>query len=64
MAGGGGFGHPHERPAEQVAEDVRNGIVSVSSARSRYGVALDADGGVDEAATAALRQPGTDATPA
>ena len=56
MAGGGGFGHPHERPAEQVAEDVRNGIVSVSSARSRYGVALDADGGVDEAATATLRR--------
>ena len=63
MAGGGGFGHPHDRPAEQVAEDVRNGIVSVASARSRYGVALDADGGVDEAATAALRRPGTDATP-
>jgi len=56
MAGGGGFGHPHDRPAEQVAEDVRNGIVSVSSARSRYGVALDADGGVDEAATAVLRR--------
>ena len=56
MAGGGGFGHPHERPAEQVAEDVRNGIVSVASARSRYGVALDADGSVDEAATAALRR--------
>ena len=56
MAGGGGFGHPHDRPAEQVAEDVRNGIVSVSSARTRYGVALNADGCVDEAATAALRR--------
>ena len=62
MAGGGGFGHPHDRPAEQVAEDVRNGIVSVSSARSRYGVALDADGGVDDAATAALRRSRPDAT--
>ena len=56
MAGGGGFGHPHTRPAGQVAEDVRNGIVSVSSARTRYGVALDADGCVDEAATAVLRR--------
>ena len=56
MAGGGGFGHPHDRPAEQVAEDVRNGIVSVSSARTRYGVTLDADGCVDEAATAVLRR--------
>ena len=56
MAGGGGFGHPHERPAEQVAEDARNGIVSVASARSRYGVALDPDGRVDEASTAALRR--------
>jgi N-methylhydantoinase B len=61
MAGGGGFGHPHDRPAGQVAEDVRNGIVSVSSARTRYGVALDSDGCVDEAATAALRG-GIDAT--
>ena len=63
MAGGGGFGHPHDRPAEQVAEDVRNGIVSVSSARSRYGVALDADGGVDDAGTATLRRSRPDATP-
>ena len=61
MAGGGGFGHPHDRPAGQVAEDVRNGIVSVASARTRYGVALDSDGCVDEAATAALRR-GIDAT--
>ena len=55
MAGGGGFGNPHDRPATQVAEDVRNGIVSISSARTRYGVALGLDGSVDEAATAALR---------
>ena len=64
MAGGGGFGNPHDRPAEQVAEDVRNGIVSVPSARNCYGVVLDADGRVDQAATAMLRQPGADATPA
>ena len=56
MAGGGGFGDPCSRPAEQVAEDVRNGIVSVSSARSCYGVVIDADGFVDKEATAELRR--------
>lgn len=49
--GGGGFGDPLERPAEIVAEDVRNGFVSAASARRDYGVVLAADGGVDEAAT-------------
>ena len=56
MAGGGGFGDPCNRPAEQVAEDVRNGMVSVSSARERYGVVLDGDGFVDKERTAALRR--------
>ena len=56
MAGGGGFGDPCSRPAEQVAEDVRNGIVSVSSARACYGVVIDADGFVDKEATAELRR--------
>jgi N-methylhydantoinase B len=55
MAGGGGFGDPHERDARQVAEDVRNGFVSRESARDDYGVVLDAEGQVDEAATAAAR---------
>ena len=55
MAGGGGFGDPRSRPAEQVAEDVRNGMVSVSSARECYGVVLDADGCVDKEGTAAIR---------
>ena len=55
MAGGGGFGHPFERDAERVAEDVRNHIVTVKSAREQYGVVLLDDGRVDEAATAALR---------
>ncbi len=55
MAGGGGFGHPFERDVEQVAEDVRNDIVSVASARDHYGVVLDGNGRVDAAATAALR---------
>lgn len=53
--GGGGFGDPHRRPAERVAEEVRYGYVSVESARDDYGVVVDASGQVDEAATAALR---------
>ena len=36
-AGGGGYGDPHGRPAEQVREDVRNGKVSEEAARSVYG---------------------------
>jgi len=55
MAGGGGFGHPFERDAARVAEDVRNHVVSAKSAREQYGVVLLDDGRVDEAATAALR---------
>jgi len=39
--GGGGFGPPWMRPAEKVREDVRQGYVSLDSARSDYGVVLD-----------------------
>jgi len=38
--GGGGFGDPLERPAEKVAAEVRDGIISVASARDDYGVAV------------------------
>jgi N-methylhydantoinase B len=40
-AGGGGWGHPFDRPAASVARDVRGGFVSVESAREEYGVVLD-----------------------
>ena len=36
--GGGGHGHPFDRPAEQVLQDVRDGFVSVEAARRDYGV--------------------------
>jgi N-methylhydantoinase B len=49
--GGGGFGDPLARPAEIVAEDVRNGFVSIESAAYDYGVVLSAAGMVDEMAT-------------
>ena len=39
--GGGGYGTPFERPAEDVAEDVRQGYVSVQAAAERYGVVVD-----------------------
>jgi len=55
MPGGGGLGDPKLRPAQMVAEDVRNGMVSVAAALASYGVAVDADGLVDEAATQAAR---------
>src|SRR5499427_1311892 len=51
MAGGGGWGDPFARPAERVAEDVRNGVVSVESARTSYGVVIDDNGRVDQAGT-------------
>lgn len=52
--GGGGYGHPFDRLAEAVLEDVRGGFVSSAAARRLYGVAIR-DEAVDEQATAALR---------
>ncbi len=53
--GGGSWGHPFDRPAHKVAEDVSLGLVSEEEARRAYGVVLDGAGGVDEAATSVLR---------
>lgn len=39
--GGGGYGDPHLRPAEKVAEEVKNGVISVERAREDYGVVVD-----------------------
>ena len=55
LAGAGGWGDPLERDPERVARDVRNEFVAPESARRSYGVVLDADGGVDAAATRSLR---------
>lgn len=43
-AGGGGYGHPYERPPERVEEDVRNGYVSHRAAETLYGVVVDQSG--------------------
>jgi N-methylhydantoinase B len=39
--GGGGYGDPRERPAEDVLADVVDGYVSPESARDDYGVAIE-----------------------
>jgi N-methylhydantoinase B len=52
---GGGVGDPLLRRPQKVADDVINGEVSVALARRAYGVAFDADGNVDAAATEARR---------
>jgi N-methylhydantoinase B/oxoprolinase/acetone carboxylase alpha subunit len=53
--GGGGMGDPFEREPARVAADVLAGYVSRAAALAEYGVVLDADGRVDEAATALRR---------
>ncbi|MBK6400752.1 MAG: hydantoinase B/oxoprolinase family protein [Rhodocyclaceae bacterium] len=54
--GGGGYGNPRRRPAEQVAREVRYGYVSAAAAREHYGVVLDArTGQLDPTATQTLR---------
>jgi N-methylhydantoinase B len=40
---GGGWGPPHERPVEEVIEDVRDGYVTLEHAERDYGVVLDPD---------------------
>jgi N-methylhydantoinase B len=53
--GGGGYGDPLERPAEQVLSDVLDGYVWRSSAETAYGVVISADSVLDVAATQELR---------
>lgn len=55
--GGGGWGSPHERAAEQVRDDVLDGFISAESAARNYGVVLTAGLiDVDAAATNARRK--------
>jgi N-methylhydantoinase B len=54
--GGGGFGDPFERPAAQVADEVRDGLISLEAARRDYGVWVEpVTLRVDESRTVALR---------
>lgn len=56
VSGGGGFGNPFERDPTLVSRDVRAGVVSRKAASTVYGVAVDAAGVIDAAATAKLRK--------
>jgi N-methylhydantoinase B len=54
--GGGGYGDPFERPANLVAEEVKNEMISVAAAERDYGVTVDpVTFALDEARTKALR---------
>lgn len=52
--GGGGFGHPYDRPPAVVLEDVLGGFVSAAAASEHYGVII-CDSAVDAGATDARR---------
>jgi N-methylhydantoinase B len=53
--GGAGFGDPRSRPAELVASDVDDRMVSHQQARASYGVAISDSGEIDAGETARLR---------
>ena len=54
--GGGGMGDPKTRPAEKVAEEVKDGKISVEAAERDYGVVVDPETfAVDEGKTKELR---------
>ncbi len=55
--GGGGYGDPKERSIDLVRKEVRNGIISVESAKEDYGVVIDSKTfTVDTKVTKALRK--------
>lgn len=41
--GGGGAGHPHDRPPEKVLRDYRDGFLTAERAAAVYGVIIDED---------------------
>jgi N-methylhydantoinase B len=53
--GGGGYGDPMARDPALVARDVARGYYTAEEAGARFGVVLDAAGGVDPARTVARR---------
>jgi N-methylhydantoinase B len=55
--GGGGYGDPLLRDPLKVAQEVKNGIISMENAKKDYGVAIDPDSfEVDRKATENLRK--------
>jgi N-methylhydantoinase B len=63
--GGGGYGSPLERPVDLVANDVKQGYVSVEAAAELYGVVIDpVSFDIDLHATERLRVTGSPRPPA
>ena len=56
--GGGGVGDPRSRDPDRVAEDVREGLVSVQQAREVYRVGFEVNMEVDRDETVRLRGKG------
>jgi N-methylhydantoinase B len=54
-SGGGGYGSPLKRDPERVKHDVEEGWITAERARQLYGVAFEATGDIDQAATRNLR---------
>ena len=57
LPGGGGFGDPRARDPQRVRDDVLDGLITAEQAGCDYGVAIDANGTIDGAATERLRAP-------
>src|SRR5690348_7797273 len=55
LPGGGGVGDPRARDPKAVRDDVLDGLITTEQARRDYGVAIDAAGEIDVAATERLR---------
>ena len=53
--GGGGFGDPFERSAEDIEQDLEDFAITPEAARTIYGAVLDNDGRVDREKTDAKR---------
>ena len=51
----GGYGDPHDRPAERVYDDWRDDMITRETARRDYSVVITDDGELDEEATEELR---------
>jgi N-methylhydantoinase B len=56
LPGGGGMGDPLKRDLASLAQDVRDGLISVEAARRDYHAVVSCEGVVDEKATRALRR--------
>ena len=55
--GGGGYGDPYLRPAQQVVREVRNGTLSLQKAQEDYGIVINPKTlNLDESQTERLRR--------